>query len=450
MAGIFGTDGVRAQINTGAMRAEFVVRLALAAGRYFMQHREADTTTIKHRPQVVIGKDTRLSGYMLEAALVAGFTSIGMDCRLTGPVPTAAVAHLTHSIRADLGVMISASHNPHHDNGIKLFGPDGQKLDDEVEAEISALAQGSIALAAPEDIGRARRMLTSAARYQEFAKSTFPRGLELDGLKIVVDCAHGAAYRTAPETLFELGAEVISMGVAPDGLNINQDVGATAPQALAERVLAEQADIGIALDGDADRLMLVDETGRVRDGDFVLAALATSMSAEGRLRGPVVGTLMSNLGLQLYLETQDIGFERARVGDRYILEKLRSHDANLGGEPSGHILLPDATRSGDGLIAALQVLALLVGREKSASEVLGLFEAVPQKLTNLKDIDKALLDTDKITALIADIEADFAGTGRVLLRPSGTEPLVRVMVEAEDEGKLDAAMEQLCAALRAG
>ena len=449
MAGIFGTDGVRAKINTGHMRAEFIVRLALAAGSYFITQQDATKRARNTRPLVVIGKDTRLSGYMLEAALVAGFTSIGMDCRLTGPVPTAAIAHLTHSIRADLGVMISASHNPHHDNGIKLFGPDGQKLDDEVEAAISALAQGSIALAEPLDIGRARRMVTSGARYQEFAKSTFPRGMQLDSLKIVVDCAHGAAYRTAPETLYELGADVVAMGVEPDGTNINEGVGATAPQALADRVVSEGADIGIALDGDADRVVLVDETGRLCDGDHIVAALGQEMAADGILRGAVVGTLMSNLGLERFFSEQNIAFDRANVGDRYILEKLKAQNGNLGGEPSGHILLPDSTRSGDGLIAALKLLALLVRTGRTASEALNLFAPVPQKLVNLKDIDKALVNDPKMQKLVSEIETDFAGEGRVLLRPSGTEPLVRVMVEALDEVRLDAAMDRLCDALKA-
>ena len=449
MAGIFGTDGVRAKINTGHMRAEFIVRLALAAGSYFIEKQDKTKRARNTRPLVIIGKDTRLSGYMLEAALVAGFTSIGMDCRLTGPVPTAAIAHLTHSIRADLGVMISASHNPHHDNGIKLFGPDGQKLDDAVEAEISALAQGSIALAEPLDIGRARRMLTSGARYQEFAKSTFPRGMQLDSLKVVVDCANGAAYRTAPETLYELGADVVAIGIEPDGTNINREGGATSPQLLADRVIAEKADIGIALDGDADRVVLVDETGAICDGDRILAALGREMAGAGQLRGAVIGTLMSNLGLERFLANHNIAFDRANVGDRYILEKLKAQNGNLGGEPSGHILLPDATRSGDGLIAALQVLALLVRTGQTASQALNLFEPVPQKLVNLKDVDKALVQDPKILKLVSEIEADFAGEGRVLLRPSGTEPLVRVMVEALDEIRLDAALDKLCDALQA-
>lgn len=449
MAGIFGTDGVRAKINTGSMRAEFIVRLALAAGSYFIQKQDAIKGIHRPRPLVLIGKDTRLSGYMVESALVAGFTSIGMDCRLTGPVPTAAVAHLTHSIRADLGVMISASHNHHYDNGIKLFGPDGRKLDDLVEAEIDALTKGSIALATPEHVGRARRMLTSVARYQEFAKATFPRGLQLDGLKVVVDCAHGAAYRTAPETLYELGAEVISIGVEPNGLNINDGVGATAPEALSAQVLETGADIGIALDGDADRLMLVDETGVVCDGDTVLAALSEDMAAAGTLRGPVVGTPMNNLGLEQWLAKKAIGFTRAKVGDRYVLEMLRQQNGNLGGEPSGHILLPDATRCGDGLIAALQILALLVRHKKPASQILHLFQPIPQKRVDLPNIDRAILQQDSILALVSEIEADFAGSGRVLLRPSGTEPVIRVMVEALDEARLDKAMDRLCDALSA-
>ena len=445
MAGIFGTDGVRAHINTGPMRAEFVVRLALAAGRYFA---DIAAEKGKGRPLVIIGKDTRLSGYMLESALVAGFTSIGMDCRMTGPVPTAAISHLTHSMRADLGVMISASHNPHHDNGIKLFGPDGRKLADSIEQEISDLMQGSIALSAADALGRARRITNGVARFSEFAKATFPEGLSLEGLKIVVDCAHGAAYETAPTMLKELGAEVIAMGVEPDGLNINHDVGATAPQAMAAHVVAAGADIGIALDGDADRLILSDETGYICTGDDVLACLAADMNADGRLQGPVVGTLMSNLGLERFLKEQMIGFERAAVGDRYVHELMQALGSNLGGEASGHILLPELSRSGDGMIAALQVLAVLQKKGGKASASLRHFEPVPQKLVNLKNVDKAVLKTEAILRLLRDIEADFADEGRVVLRPSGTEPVVRVMVEALDEARLDAAMDKLCTAIQ--
>ncbi|NBX07419.1 MAG: phosphoglucosamine mutase, partial [Proteobacteria bacterium] len=364
MAGIFGTDGVRARINTGPMRAEAVVRLALAAGRWFADNNQQEGRSTN--PVVVIGKDTRLSGYMLESALVAGFTSIGINCRLLGPVPTAAVSYLTHSMRADFGVMISASHNPHQDNGIKLFGPDGAKLADKIELEISELMQGSIALAEPDKLGRARRIINSAQRYMEAAKATFDTSLSLGGLHLVVDCAHGAAYRTAPETLVELGADILPMGVAPDGLNINLECGATAPEGMARAVREAGADIGICLDGDADRLILADEKGRICDGDQILAALAIEMKENGRLKGPVIGTVMSNLGLERFLADAGIDFQRAAVGDRYIAAQMRETGSQLGGEPSGHILLPELTRTGDGLIAALQVLAILARSGKKA------------------------------------------------------------------------------------
>jgi phosphoglucosamine mutase len=447
MAGIFGTDGVRARINTGPMRAEAVVRLALAAGRWFIQNQPPRSSG---RPLVVIGKDTRLSGYMLEAALVSGFTSIGMDCRMTGPVPTAAIAHLTHSLRAELGVMISASHNPHYDNGIKLFGPDGLKLPDHIEEEISQLAEGSISLAAAEALGRARRMTNAVARYVETAKATFPRGLQLDGMKIVVDCAHGAAYRTAPECLHELGAEVIALNNAPDGLNINAGCGATEPEMMAAAVRENGADIGIALDGDADRLILADESGTVRDGDYVLAALALDWAASGQLTGPVVGTLMTNLGLEKKLAAAGIDFRRAAVGDRYIHEMMTQTGGNLGGEQSGHILMPEVIRSGDGLVAALQILGLMARRNVPASRLLACFDKVPQKMVNLSGVERARLEDPAVSKLKDSLEADFAGEGRIVLRASGTEPLVRVMVEAADETRLDAAMEQLCSALQAG
>ena len=445
MAGIFGTDGVRARINTGPMRAEAVVRLALAAGRWFAdQSGEQHTSTA---PTVVIGKDTRLSGYMIESALVAGFTSIGINCRLLGPVPTAAVSYLTHSMRAEFGVMISASHNPHHDNGIKLFGPDGMKLDDAIEEGISSLMQGSIALSDPSQLGRARRMVNSAQRYMEFAKSTFDTAQSLTGLRVVIDCAHGAAYNTAPNTLHELGAEIVSMGVAPDGLNINEDCGATAPDAMAQTVREASAQIGIGLDGDADRLILSDETGGIFNGDYILAALALDMQANGLLHGPVVGTVMSNLGLELLLAEKGIAFERAAVGDRYVLERMKTTGSNLGGEPSGHILLPHLTRSGDGLIAALQILGVMCRTGKTASELLNQFVPVPQKLVNLPDIDKSVLKEASIIQTIAAVEAELGNNGRVILRPSGTEPLIRVMVEALDEPALDKAMEKLVTAI---
>lgn len=448
MAGIFGTDGVRARINTGPMRAESVVRLALAAGRYFSDASAARGHT--GAPLVVIGKDTRLSGYMLEAAMVAGFNSIGIDCRLLGPVPTAAVSYLIHSMRADFGVMISASHNPHHDNGIKLFGADGHKLDDEVEQAITTLMQGSISLAESEKIGRARRIVNSGSRYMEFVKSTFDEDLSLAGMRIVVDSAHGAAYQIAPNSLTELGAEVIAMGVSPDGLNINRDCGATSPQTMQKVVADSEANIGIALDGDADRLILSDETGRICDGDQVLGALALDYAARGMLEGPVIGTLMSNLGLERMLAANNIGFERTAVGDRYIMERMHQTGSNLGGEPSGHILLPKLTRTGDGMIAALQILSILARSGKSASEVLSAFTPVPQKLVNLPDMDKSVLDERRVTDEMAAVRDFLGDQGRILLRPSGTEPLIRVMVEAVNEDQLDTAMDRLVTALKQG
>ena len=448
MAGIFGTDGVRARINTGPMRAESVVRLALAAGRYFSDASAARGHT--GAPLVVIGKDTRLSGYMLEAAMVAGFNSIGIDCRLLGPVPTAAVSYLIHSMRADFGVMISASHNPHHDNGIKLFGADGHKLDDEVEQAITTLMQGSISLAESEKIGRARRIINSGSRYMEFVKSTFDEDLSLAGMRIVVDSAHGAAYQIAPNSLTELGAEVIAMGVSPDGLNINRDCGATSPQTMQKVVADSEANIGIALDGDADRLILSDETGRICDGDQVLGALALDYAARGMLEGPVIGTLMSNLGLERMLAANNIGFERTAVGDRYIMERMHQTGSNLGGEPSGHILLPKLTRTGDGMIAALQILSILARSGKPASEVLSAFTPVPQKLVNLPDMDKSVLDERRVTDEMAAVRDFLGDQGRILLRPSGTEPLIRVMVEAVNQDQLDTAMDRLVTALKQG
>ena len=447
MAGIFGTDGVRAQINTGPMRAEAVVRLALASGRWFVDNGQQEGRS--SNPVVVIGKDTRLSGYMLESALVAGFTSIGISCRLLGPVPTSAVSYLTHSMRADFGVMISASHNPHHDNGIKLFGPDGGKLADQIELEISELMQGSIALAEAAKLGRARRIVNSAQRYMEAAKATFDTSLSLAGLRLVVDCAHGAAYRTAPETLVELGADILPMGVAPDGLNINLDCGATAPEAMARTVRDAGADMGICLDGDADRLIVADENGQICDGDQILAALALDMHKRGVSIGSVVGTVMSNLGLERCLSTAGIDFQRAAVGDRYIAERMRETGSQLGGEPSGHILLPALTRTGDGLIAALQILSILARSGKKASDILSSFTPVPQKLVNLHDMDKAVLEHPDIQAEMQAVRSDLGDEGRILLRPSGTEPLIRVMVEALNEARLDAAMQRLVAALQA-
>jgi len=441
MAGMFGTDGVRARINTGPMTAEAVVRLALAAGRWFVDNNAENRS---ERPKVVIGKDTRLSGYMLESALVAGFTSIGMDCRLLGPLPTPAVAYLTASLRADLGVMISASHNPHHDNGIKLFGPDGYKLDDEIEIAISELASGSIKLAEAADLGRARRMLDSVGRYVEFAKTAFPDELRLNGMKLVVDCANGAAYRTAPDTLSDLGAAVVPLFNTPDGYNINNGCGAVHPQAMAEAVVANGAHLGIALDGDADRLIIADEKGRLVDGDQILATLATAMKAEGTLEGDgVVGTVMSNRGLETYLGSLGLTLHRSRVGDRYILETMRKTGINLGGEPSGHVLMTSLSTSGDGLMAALQVLAVLQQSQRPASEVLGLYTPSPQKLENLTGMDPAILKDEAVQNDLAKIETALGDAGRILVRPSGTEALIRVMVEADDEARLDATMAEI-------
>jgi phosphoglucosamine mutase len=441
MAGLFGTDGVRARINTGPMTAEAVVRLALAAGRWFVDN---NTEGRVGRPKVVIGKDTRLSGYMLESALVAGFTSIGMDCRLLGPLPTPAVAHLTNSLRADLGVMISASHNPHHDNGIKLFGPDGYKLDDEIEIAISELVAGSIALADAPDLGRARRMLDSVGRYVEFAKSSFPDDLRLDGMKIVVDCANGAAYRSAPDALSDLGAEVIPLFNEPDGYNINEGCGAVYPEVMAAAVVRHGAAAGIALDGDADRLILADETGHVLDGDQILACLAVAMKAAGTLTGDgVVGTVMSNRAFAGYLKGHGLALHRARVGDRYILEMMRQTGINLGGEQSGHILMTSLGTSGDGLVAALQMLALLKRGEQPASQLFNAFTPSPQKLENLRGLDPILLQDEAVKADLGRIETKLGDAGRILVRPSGTEALIRVMVEADDDAVLEATMAEI-------
>ena len=441
MAGIFGTDGVRARVNTGAMTAEAIVRLALAAGRWFIDNNPEASTG---RPIVVIGKDTRVSGYMVEAALVAGFTSIGMDCRLLGPMPTPGVAYLTMSLRAHLGVMISASHNPFEDNGIKLFGPDGCKLADEIEDGISALAAGSIELSAPAALGRASRMLDSVGRYVEFAKSTLPSDARFDGLKVVVDCANGAAYRTAPDTLRDLGAEVVAIANAPDGFNINSECGAVHPEALAATVLAHGADVGVALDGDADRLILVDETGAVINGDQVLACLARAMQQAGTLAGnAVVGTVMTNGGIEPFLDGLGLTLHRTQVGDRYVLARMQEEGLNLGGESSGHILLTSLTTSGDGLIAALQMLQLLVQTGQPASQLFQAFAPNHQKLRNLKGIDREVLARPAVVDRLAAIEAEIAGRARILVRPSGTESLIRVMVESADEARLDAVMQEI-------
>jgi phosphoglucosamine mutase len=381
--------------------------------------------------------------------MVAGFTSVGMDVVLVGPMPTPAVAMLTHSMRADLGVMISASHNPFADNGIKLFGPDGYKLSDEDEVAIEALIDGEVALAASGDIGRARRVEDARGRYIHFAKSTFASELTLDGLRIVIDCANGAAYQVAPSALWELGADVVSIGVSPNGKNINDGVGSTSPQALCETVVASGAQIGIALDGDADRLIVVDENGRVVDGDQLMATIASSWARQGRLAGGgLVATVMSNLGLERHLAAQGLGLIRTKVGDRYVLEKMRSSGYNVGGEQSGHIILSDYATTGDGLVAALQVLAELVRAGAPASEVLHRFDPLPQILKNVRFQGGKPLDAEPVRQVIAAAEAELVGSGRLVIRPSGTEPVIRVMAEGDDRGQVEAVVDRICDAVR--
>ena len=438
----FGTDGIRGLTNSPPMTAAIALKLGQAAGRHFLRG--------SHTHRVVIGKDTRLSGYMMESALVAGFTSVGMDVTLLGPMPTPAVAMLTRSMRADIGVMISASHNPFHDNGIKLFGPDGYKLSDDDEMAIEALLEEEIPLAEPRAIGRARRIDNAQGRYIHFAKATFPEHLRLDGLKIVIDCGHGAAYKVAPAALWELGAEVIAIGVAPDGFNVNDKVGSTHPKALQLKVLESGADIGIALDGDADRLIVVDERGRVVDGDQLMALIASRAAEAGTLKGgALVATVMSNLGLERFLATKGIALHRANVGDRHVLELMRDRGCNVGGEQSGHIILSDHATTGDGLVAALQVLAALVGSGKPASELLHLFDPLPQLLKNVRFKGGAPLEADSVKAAIAAGEAKLAGQGRLLIRKSGTEPLIRVMAEGEDKALVGRVVDDICAAVAA-
>ena len=434
----FGTDGIRGRANTHPMTAEIAMRLGQAAGRYF--------TRGERRHQVLIGKDTRRSGYMLETALTAGFTSVGMDVLQTGPIPTPAVGMLTRSLRADAGVMISASHNPFEDNGIKLFGPDGFKLSDAVEAEIEALMETGDGLAPPGGIGRATRIEDGRGRYIEFCKASFPRGLTLSGLKIVVDCAHGAAYRTAPEVLWELGAEVIRLGCSPDGENINLHSGSTDPAAAQAAVVDHGADLGIALDGDADRVHLIDETGRVIDGDQVMALIATRWAAAGRLAArTLVATVMSNLGLETLLAARGIALERTKVGDRYVVEAMRVGGYNLGGEQSGHIVMSDHVTTGDGLLAALQVLEALVETDRPASEVCALFDPYPQLLRNVRYAPSARpLEDPAVRAAVAEAERAFDGQGRIVIRASGTEPVIRVMGEAADRDRLAVAVESIC------
>ena len=438
---LFGTDGIRGTANVDPMTAETALRLGQAAGQLFVRG--------AHRHMVVIGKDTRLSGYMIEPALVAGFVSAGMDVTMVGPLPTPAIAMLTRSLRADLGVMISASHNQFADNGIKLFGPDGFKLSDQTEAEIESLMAGpATALAGPRELGRASRLQDAGGRYIEAAKATFPRGLSLDGLKIVVDCANGAAYRVAPTVLWELGATIIQAGVEPDGFNINDGCGSTVPGFLRAKVLEHQADLGIALDGDADRLLLVDERGELVDGDQILALVARSWRRAGRLAGGgIVATVMSNLGLERLLADEGLKMLRTRVGDRYVVEQMRASGMNVGGEQSGHVIMSDYATTGDGLVAALQVLAVLVEAGRPASKVCRLFEPLPQLLRNVPFLGGSPLQHPRVMKAVADAEARLGSTGRVLLRLSGTEPLVRVMAEGEDEAAVRQIVAGLCSTI---
>ena len=442
---LFGTDGVRGTANAWPMTAELALRLGTAAGRFFRRGEKGGA----HR--VVIGKDTRLSGYMLENAMTAGLTSTGMNVLLLGPVPTPAVGFLTRSMRADLGVMISASHNPYQDNGIKFFGPDGFKLSDEAEAEIEALVASDLTLADPDDIGRARRIEDGRGRYQEFAKTTFPPGLRLDGLKVVIDCANGAAYKTAPEVLWELGADVIRVGVTPNGRNINDRCGSTHPMTAAEAVVMHGAHVGICLDGDADRVMILDEAGAVADGDQLMALLAARWGAEGRLRGgALVATVMSNLGLERFLQGQGLRLERTAVGDRYVVERMRTGGFNLGGEQSGHVVMTDYATTGDGLIAGLQFLAEMARTGHPASALTNQFAAVPQLLKNVRFGNGARpLDAAPVKAAIAAGEARLGASGRLLIRKSGTEPLIRVMAESEDAAVLAEVVDGIVAAMAA-
>ncbi len=437
----FGTDGIRGRTNEGVMTAATAMRVGQAAGRHFLRG--------DHKHRVVIGKDTRLSGYMMESALVAGFTSVGMDVIMTGPLPTPAIALLTREMRADLGVMISASHNLYEDNGIKLFGPDGFKLSDEDELAIEALIQSDQPLAASEDIGRARRIDDARGRYIHAIKQSVPQDVRFDGLKIAVDCANGAAYEVAPSAIWELGAKIITLGVSPNGKNINDGVGSTSLDALKAAVVNEGADIGIALDGDADRLIVVDETGRTVDGDQIMALIATGLAGRGELRGGgIVATVMSNLGLERFLAANGLTLERAKVGDRHVLEKMRSGGFNVGGEQSGHMIMLDHATTGDGTIAALQVLSALVQSGKKASELLHLFDPVPQLLKNVRYSGGAPLDNETVKSVIASAEAELAGKGRLVIRPSGTEPVIRVMAEGDDQAQVEAVVDRICAAVR--
>jgi phosphoglucosamine mutase len=439
---IFGTDGVRGLANAGAMAPESILRLGMAAGRYFRNG--------EHRHRVVIGKDTRLSGYMIEPALTAGFAATGMDVFLLGPLPTPAMAMLTRSLRADLGVMISASHNPYHDNGVKFFGPDGYKLSDESELEIERLMgePASEGLAPSGDLGRVKRIDDAGARYIEFAKNAFPRGLSLEGVRVVIDCANGAAYKVAPTVLWELGADVKAIGVEPNGFNINQDCGSTATKSLQKAVVEYRADVGIALDGDADRVVICDEKGRAIAGEQILALIARFLKARGELKGAaVVSTVMANYGLEKYLEGLKLKLHRTRVGDRYVVEAMREKKVNVGGEPSGHIILSDYSTTGDGLITALQVLAVVAGEGVRVSDACRCFEPTPQILKNVRAPGGAPLEQAAVKAAVAEAEARLGKDGRIVIRKSGTEPLIRVMAEGEDAKLIARAVDDICAAI---
>tara|TARA_Y100001947_G_scaffold155380_1_gene161300 strand:+ start:28 stop:1365 length:1338 start_codon:yes stop_codon:yes gene_type:complete len=438
----FGTDGIRGRTNSGVMTAVTAMRVGQAAGTHFLRG--------DHRHRVVIGKDTRLSGYMMESALVAGFTSVGMDVIMTGPLPTPAIALLTREMRADLGVMISASHNPFEDNGIKLFGPDGFKLSDETEASLERLLEQEPQLVEPERIGRARRIEDARGRYIHAVKQSISADIRFDGLKVVVDCAHGAAYEVTPSAIWELGAEVIAIGVTPTGTNINDGVGSTSLETVKARVVEEGADIGIALDGDADRLIVIDEKGETVDGDQIMALIATRMQHRGSLRGGgVVATVMSNLGLERYLESIGLTLERTKVGDRYVLERMREGGFNVGGEQSGHMILTDHATTGDGTVAALSVLSSMVRTGKPASELLHVFDRVPQLLKNVRYEGGAPLENAQVKQVIAEAESELADSGRLVIRPSGTEPLIRVMAEGDDAVQVEAVVDRICDAVRA-
>ncbi len=441
----FGTDGIRGQANQHPMTAEVALRVGLAAGKLFRSQDD-------RRHLVVIGKDTRLSGYMIEPALVAGFASVGMDVRLFGPLPTPAVAMMTRSMRADLGVMISASHNDFADNGIKLFGPDGYKLSDAQELKIEALMDEGLqeGLAPPRGLGRVQRVDDAQARYIEIVKATFPRNMSLAGLRIVIDCAHGAAYKVAPQALYELGAEVFPVGVAPNGVNINADCGSTHPEAMAKLVREYRADIGIALDGDADRLVICDEKGLVVDGDQIMAIIALAYAKAGKLNaGGVVATVMSNLGLERLLADKGLKLERTSVGDRYVMARMREGGFNLGGEQSGHVILSDFSTTGDGLIAALQVLAVMIETGKPMSALGRQFEPVPQLLENVRFAGGKPLEAKTVKEAIADGEAQLNGSGRIVVRPSGTEPLIRIMAEGDDPALVKKVVKSIVSAVKA-